>query len=1216
MKKILGLDLGVSSIGWCLIESDENNNPNQILGMGCRIVPLSTDDANEFSSGNAISKNQKRTQKRTQRKGYDRFQARRSLLTDKLRELGMLPDEHLIKLPVLELWQLRSRAATPGQKLELPEIGRVLYHINQKRGYMCPRGEDYTDKSQRDYVKAVFSRYDEIRNENKTIGQHFYQKLLENEIITSKGAFYTYRIKEQVFPRAAYVEEFDKVIECQRHFYPSLLTDENVHQLRDEIIFYQRPLKSCKHLVSKCEFSLHEYKTSDGRKVISGPKVAPRCSPLFQVCKIWESVNNLNLRNKDGDKYIFTLEERKQMFEFLDNHDKMTVTDMYKLLGLSKKDGWWGGKAIGRGIQGNTTKMRLSNALKGYGELLRFNLDTVESTHIDTETGEVLKVISPAFEQEPLYRLWHIVYSMHDKSEMAAALDRQFGINDDEIVDNLYNIDFVKDGYGNKSSRFIREILPYLEQGMMYSEACDYIGINHSNSLSSEENAGRELLSQLPQIKKNELRQPVIEKILNQMIAVVNALLGKFGTIDEIRVELARELKQSREERNDAFLNNNRKERENKSIEERIKEYGIAPSRSKIQKYRLWEESENRCFYCGQPVGVKEFLSGYDVEIEHIIPRSLFFDDSFANKVCSCRKCNAEKGNSTAFDYMKSKGDDAFDDYTKRIEDLFSKKNISKTKRDRLLTPATAIPQDFIDRQLRQSQYISKKAVDILKMISRNVWTTSGSVTDFLRHIWGYDTVLQTLNLPKYLEAGQTETVSYEHAGQQKSEVRIKDWTKRMDHRHHAIDALTIACTRQSYIQRLNRLNSERDAMFKEIGAQSEKWQKDHSLLEKWTESQPHFSVREVQQAADTILVSFKPGKKISTPGKRYVYKNGKRFLVQENLQVPRGALSEESVYGRISALEEKVPIKQLFKDTSIIFKPYIRGLVEKRILDCDGDWKKAKNSISKTPIWLDEKQTKPLVYATCWRKEYVIKYPLSSIKAKDINSIIDSNIRERVAKRISEVGEKDAFKTPLYSDDACTIPIRSVRMFTGLDAVEPVRFINGNPVGFSKPGNNHHVAFYRDSEGVIFEHVVSFWHAVERKYYGIPAIINDTSEAWDIIAGQECNDSFLQNLPKPGAKLELSIQQNEMFILGMTNDEFNDAIREGDTALLSKYLYRVQKIGAGYYVFRFHTETQVDDSNTALEMKKFYRIRSIPAFNKLNPHKVRISITGDISEL
>lgn len=357
MKKILGLDLGVGSVGWSLIEADDNGTPISILGIGSRIVPLSTDDANEFSSGNAISKNQKRTQKRTQRKGYDRYQQRRALLTEKLRDLGMLPDERLIKLPVLELWQLRANAATEGEKLQLPELGRVLYHLNQKRGYRHSKSDDSEDKGQREYVQAINNRFEEIKAEGKTIGQHFACKLAENEVITEKGKFYTFRIKEQVFPRKAYIEEFDQIIACQQPFYPDILTDAVIKELRDEIIFYQRPLKSCKHLVNQCEFSLREFKTADGAKVIAGPKVAPRTSPLFQVSKIWESVNNIELKNRDGRSYPFTPEDRKTLFDFLDSHEKMTVTDLYKLLGLSRKDNWWGGKAIGKGLQGNTTKM-------------------------------------------------------------------------------------------------------------------------------------------------------------------------------------------------------------------------------------------------------------------------------------------------------------------------------------------------------------------------------------------------------------------------------------------------------------------------------------------------------------------------------------------------------------------------------------------------------------------------------------------------------------------------------------------------------------------------------------------------------------------------------------------------------------------------------------------------------------------------------------------
>src|SRR5574344_2132294 len=148
MKNILGLDLGTNSIGGAVIKVDEKTNePVELTAIGDRIIPLSPDDSNEFSTGNSISKNMNRTKKRTQRKGYDRYQQRRANLLAKLKEQGMAPTEELIKLPSIELWQLRADAAIEGKKLSLQEIGRVLCLLNQKRGYRHAKSDD-SDRSE------------------------------------------------------------------------------------------------------------------------------------------------------------------------------------------------------------------------------------------------------------------------------------------------------------------------------------------------------------------------------------------------------------------------------------------------------------------------------------------------------------------------------------------------------------------------------------------------------------------------------------------------------------------------------------------------------------------------------------------------------------------------------------------------------------------------------------------------------------------------------------------------------------------------------------------------------------------------------------------------------------------------------------------------------------------------------------------------------------
>ena len=931
-KKILGLDLGVGSIGWALIET-EDNQPKQILGMGSRIVPISKDDNDQFSKGQAITKNADRTARRTARKGYNRYQMRRALLTQALRNNNMLPER--MDENIIDLWKLRSDAATEGHQLTLPQIGRVLYHINQKRGYKHSKADENGDSKQTKYVEAVNQRYKDIQEVHQTIGQHFYSELLRSKIERANGPYYTYRIKDQVFPRAAYIAEFDQIMNAQRVYYPEVLTDEFIDTLRNRIIFYQRPLKSCKHLVSLCEFEMKPYKTKDGKIIYGGPKCAPRTSPLAQLCAMWETANNITLTNRNNERFEFTLEQRRQIVDFLCHNKEMKVTHLQKILGISKKDGWYGGKAIGKGIKGNATLNQLRDALQGkYDQWLEMPIKHIDV--VDATTSEVFWAVSPEVEETPLFRLWHAVYSLQNAEELAKTLREKFQITDEAVIEALCKIDFVKPGYANKSHKFIRRLLPYLMEGMMYSEACERININHSNSMTREEREQRPLSARIQLLQKNQLRQPVVEKVLNQMINIVNSLKDQYGEIDEARVELARELKQSRDERESAYKAMGQNERRNKEIAAKIAEFGIRPSRSRIQKYKMWEESLHQCFYCGKTIDLSEFLNGADVEIEHIIPRSILFDDSFSNKVCACRRCNQEKGNQTAMEYMETKSAAEQEAYKQRVDEAFTAKRISKTKRDHLLWRKADIPSDFIERQLRQSQYIAVKAVEVLQDGIRQVWTSGGSVTDFLRHQWGYDEILHTLNLPRYRQVeGLTEFVDFEHAGQKHTEERIKNWSKRIDHRHHAIDALTVALTQQGYIQRLNTLEASHDFMEKQVKEAGTKYNEKKSILEKWINEQPHFSVEDVTNAVDGILVSFRAGKRVTTPARRAIYKGGKRVIVQRGIEVPRGALTEETIYGKLGdKFTVKYPLDHPSMKPENIVDPTIRALVQKRVVE------------------------------------------------------------------------------------------------------------------------------------------------------------------------------------------------------------------------------------------------------------------------------------------
>lgn len=1188
-KHVLGLDLGVGSIGWCLIALDAQGDPAEILGMGSRVVPLNNaTDAADFSIGKAFTTNQERTARRTMRRGFARYQLRRYRLRRELEKVGMLPDAALIQLPLLELWELRERAATAGERLTLPELGRVLCHINQKRGYrhvksdaaaiVGDEGEKKKDSNSA-YLAGIRANDEKLQDEHKTVGQYFAEQLRQSQSESPTGGI-SYRIKDQIFSRQRYIDEYDQIMAAQRVHYPDILTDEFIRMLRDEVIFMQRPLKSCKHLVSLCEFEKQErvmrVQQDDGkggrqlveRRVKFGPKVAPKSSPLFQLCRIYEAVNNIRLTRPDGSPRDITPEERAKIVAHLQSSASLSFAALKKL--LKEKALIADQLTTKSGLKGNSTRVALAAALQPYPQyhhLLDMELETRMMTVqlTDEETGEVTErevaVVTDSYVRQPLYRLWHILYSIEERDAMRRALITQLGMKEEDLdgglLDQLYRLDFVKPGYGNKSAKFICKLLPQLQQGLGYSEACAAVGYRHSNSPTSEEITERTLLEKIPLLQRNELRQPLVEKILNQMINLVNALKAEYG-VDEVRVELARELKMSREERERMTIQNDKRKEANDEVAEKIQKSGLYPTKSRIRKYRLWEEAGKVCLYCGQSIDEKQCLNGDDMEVEHIIPKSVLYDDSYGNKTCACRRCNKEKGNRTALEYIRAKGWEA--EYMKRINDLLKEKKISYSKHQRLRWLKEDIPSDFLERQLRLTQYISRQAMAILQQGIRRVSASEGGVTARLRSLWGYDDILHTLNLDRYDSMGETERVSRE--GETTEKLRITNWSKRKDHRHHAIDALVVASTRQGYIQRLNRVSSEseREAMSGEVEMQKATKTDKLSLLERWLTQRPHLSVRAVSDKVAEILISYRPGKRVVTRGRNIYRKktaDGREVTcVQRGVLVPRGELMEASLYGKILS----------------------QG-----------------------------------------RERIVKRYPLHALKGE----VVDPRLRELIAEYNQEITSKVKAKgSPLYLDAAEKQEVRSVRCYVTQPSVAkaiPIRFDErGRVITFVQSGSNHHLAIYRTPKGELVESIVSFWDAVNRARYGLPLIIKYPRKAMEqVIQREDIPESVLKSLPPSDWMFVESLQQDEMVAIGLSDEELQSAVEAQDYRKLSEHLYRVQSLSSKYYVFRYHLETSVKDrTNTSGRIPKFHRVRNLSDYEKRNVRKVRVDLLGRISLL
>jgi CRISPR-associated endonuclease Csn1 len=1417
MKKILGLDLGTTSIGFAYIKENEDFTKSSIEKIGVRVNPLTTDEQTNFEKGKPITVNADRTLKRGARRTLDRYQLRRSNLIDALAKANIITNSTILaedgKNTTHSTFALRAKAAV--EKVEKNEFARILLAINKKRGYKSSRKANNEDEGQAidgmlnakklydenltpgqlsyqllkegkkqipdfyrsdlqaeiekvwefqkqfhpeiltdefkkeligkgqratsalfwktynfntadikgsreekklkayewrssavnqqlkkeevayviteinnnlnnssGYLGAISDRSKELYFNKQTVGQYLYKQIQDNPHT---------RLKNQVFYRQDYFDEFETIWETQAKFHPEL-TEELKKEVRDIIIFYQRKLKSQKGLVSFCEFESKEIEIDrNGQKVKKtiGLKVAPKSSPLFQEFKIWQVLNNVLIRKKGSKKRVLkdsnqeeifnlSLEDKQALFNELNIKGNLKATKIIELLGRDAKE--W--EINYTEIEGNRTNKALYDAflkileIEGYNEdLLKLSdQDDINISELNTSVADIKDMVKrifevleinldvlefdaeldgKAFEQQPSYQLWHLLHayegddSASGNDKLYELLEQKFGFKKEhaQILANLS----LSDDYGNLSAKAIRKIYPYIKE-LHYDKACFQAGYKHSaSSLTKEEIANRPLKDKLDLLKKNSLRNPVVEKILNQVVNVVNTLIEtnsekdadgkiiKHFKFDEIRVELARDLKKNAKERAEMTTNINSAKIAHEKIFILLQtEFGVKnPTRNDIIRYKLYEELKNNGYkdlYTNTYIA-REILFSKQIDIDHIIPQSKVFDDSFSNKTVIFRKDNLDKGNKTAYDYVDSKfGKDKLAAFEQRIEFLFEqgKKNkeegISKAKYQKLLKPEAEIGDGFIERDLRDSQYIAKKARNMLYEICRIVTPTTGSITDRLRADWDLINIMQELNFDKFKKLGLTEMVEKKDGN---FKERIIDWSKRNDHRHHAMDALTIAFTKQSHIQYLNFLNARKNENHKEhnaiIGIEGKEtiWKYDDEGNKKRVFNLPLQNFREeAKRHLENVLISFKAKNKVVTKNKNKTKSaKGEKTTIE---LTPRGQLHKETVYGKYQYYvnkEEKAGIKFDFKTISKVSNPTYKKLLLQRLAEHDNDPKKAftgKNTLAKNPIYLDDAKTEilPETVKLIWLEDdYSIRKDITPDNFKDtkvIEKILDEGVKRILKERLVEYNNnpKEAFsdldKNPIWLNREKGISIKKVKI-SGIKNAEPLHYKKdhlGNeildenekpvPADFVSTGNNHHVAIYKDEKGNLQEKVVSFYEAVERINQNLP-IVDKTLNGY------------------MGWEFLFTMKQNEYFIFPNEQTGFDpksiDLLDPKNNREISPNLFRVQKIATKDYFFRHHLETNVED-NAKLKGTTWRR-EGIGGIGKII--KVRINHIGQI---
>ena len=1114
------------------------------------------------------------------------------------------------------------------------------------------------------YLGDISDRSKELYFNHQTVGQYQMAQLDKNP---------NYSLKNQVFYRQDYLNEFETIWETQAKFHKEL-TPELKKEIRDVVIFYQRPLKSQKGLISFCEFESRQIEVEvDGKKKQKtiGCRVCPKSSPLFQEFKIWQRLNDVEVSgmivpNQQLDLFGFSKdntygkrrllqEEKEMLFAELNCKEKLSKKEVLNLLFPMQKDVDMNFKEL----DGNRTQAQLFQAYqtiaersghdvedllkKSAIEMLNCVSDIFCTIGINTDILTFNSALEgKEFEQQPMFRLWHLLYSFEgDNSaigneKLIEKLHDTFGF-EKEYAAVLANVVFKDAGdYSSLSTKAIRKILPHLKDGNDYSVACEYAGYRHSkHSLTKEEIQNKVLKDKLELLPRNSLRNPVVEKILNQMINVVNGIVSEYGKPDEIRIELARELKKSAKEREELSKSINETTRLHEELVKKLQnEFGLSHvSRNDIIRYKLYMELESngyKTLYTNTYIP-REKLFSKEFDIEHIIPQAKLFDDSFSNKTLEARQANLDKSNTTAFDYVASKyGDEiANGEYKTRIESLYKDGKISKTKRDKLLMKEADIPSGFINRDLRDSQYIAKKAREILEELVRFVVPTTGSITDRLRDDWQLVDVMQELNWKKYEQLGMTEIIE----GRDGQRIRrIKDWTKRNDHRHHAMDALTIAFTKRSFIQYLNNLNARvqkgvddwidldmveianlsKEDKTKEVYAieRKELYRDNHGKLRFYPPMPLNEFRTEAKRQLENTLISIKAKNKVVT---RNINISKKKSGANKKVQLtPRGQLHLETIYGsskRYVTKEEKVNASFDADKIQTVASQRYREALSARLNQFGGDAKKAftgKNSLEKNPIWLNVQHTDKVpekVKTVGFETIYTIRKEVSPDLKLD--KVVDTHVRQILQARLDEFGgdAKKAFsnltENPIWLNKEKGISIKRVTI-TGISNGEPLhskRDKDGNlildnegakqPVDFVNTGNNHHVAIYRkpkldknnqpvlDENGDIVyeldENVVSFYEATTRATLGLPIIDKDykKEEGWQFLFTMKQNEYFV--FPRYDADGNMTFNPLEHDEAWFKNPE--------NYVEISPNLFRVQKIATKDYFFRHHLETMVQDN-------------------------------------
>jgi CRISPR-associated endonuclease Csn1 len=732
-KKILGLDIGSNSIGWALLESDENA-PSTIIDLGSRIFTKAVEDGNT-----PTPKNVKRRDSRLARRVIQRRARRKNRMLNYLVKLKLLPQElaghtqpEIILNELGDPYQLRKKSLD--SPLKPHELGRIFLHLVQRRGFLSNRktllGDMADDPDVLDVLEGLEGDEDnstdrakeetafkkdisELRKyiedtKSRTLGEY----LAGLDQHTSKRNR-THDGGHLRTDRKMYFDELNKIWEVQESFHDQLTSE--VKEQIDQIIFYQRPLKLRSDRVGKCSEEPTRKRSRMGRLE-------------YQRFRYLQDINSLTYFDPYHEKNIpLTSDQRKILIDHFEDKAKPTFGGLRKLL-----------------------RFKYSFNLETDNKILKGNITRIKVKSVCPQWDE--------FSKEKQYALIEDLITINKKSVLKSRLINHWNLPLDTAID-LCLLEF-EPGHGNLSVKAINKLLPFLEDGCIYSDAREKAGYGYEK---------KKIVAEDKLTTPPETANPIVNKGLQEVRRVVNAVIKEYGKPDIIRVEMARDLEMNTKRYKAQQKQQKKNTKANEDAQGEFEKIGKANPHLKLRtfasrqdklKYRLWKDQDTRCAYSGKGIGLSVLFSA-DIEIDHILPYSQSLDDSYMNKVVCYVAENQKKGQATPIDAF---GDD--EEKWNQITQAVSQWDKSLTsKKNRFYQRASDVQaHDFISSQLNDTRYITRVALDYLATLGSDITTCKGQITAWLRHQWGLNSLIGTSNKKE-----------------------------RIDHRHHAIDAVVVA---------------------------------------------------------------------------------------------------------------------------------------------------------------------------------------------------------------------------------------------------------------------------------------------------------------------------------------------------------------------------------------------------------------------------------------